>query len=376
MLKKIIIILFILSISVVSHADPSDIIGGSSINSTVLGLTSRVAGLALALSTIFLLISVAIIYASNALKKEDDLHQKLIREIARALVIMIAIGLFIPMGWLIYEGIDTCHQIMKPSIDKTIKYKAAAYEINRQSGANADENKSLYEYAKQGVKDNSGLYNSTEKKYFQDIISEYEETLAKKQSSGILDKISNSLQSFGVNLLSNLVWFFGNAIRYIMAIFLKYLLKILFIIGPLALSFSILPPFKNQFEQWLGTFLNVGFAFVTFDIIDHIVIDIMTNSLIIMADQTTGQTGMTIDASECMGFLIATIIMYSCPLWITSKYIGSRDAGAFVEKGMGFAVGVISGMIGTLAGGKGKSGGGGSSGARSVKQSKDAFKED
>jgi hypothetical protein len=94
--------------------------------------------------------------------------------------------------------------------------------------------------------------------------------------------------------------------------------KIFFVIGPLAIAFSMLPVFKDKMSSWFGVYLNCLFVPLTLNVLDYIY---YSN----IAEAFKGTEMINPVVHTC--FNIVMIVCYCLAFWITSFYVGSPSAG-------------------------------------------------
>lgn len=164
-------------------------------------------------------------------------------------------------------------------------------------------------------------------------------------------------------ILSSMIYAAGTVILVpvkliIIAITLN-LWRLLIIVGPLALAFSVLPAFKNTINTWAGTYLNIGFVFTTLNIIDAL----MLKSIAIVTNNPDTTTAGFSELAALMTS-VTYIILYLSSFWITSKFVGKGDGGTPITKlvGMAAAAAAIA-MTGGAAAGAAASGQGGNVGS-------------
>lgn len=132
-------------------------------------------------------------------------------------------------------------------------------------------------------------------------------------------------------------------IRIIISCITINVLKVLFCVGPLAFAFSILPPFKNQITIWFSTVLNTGFVFTTMNILDAIFYQtIFFSDNVIKNSQ--GVDGI-INSNAVLGMNVTFIVLYLMSFWLTSKFVGTGDAGRVLGKAAGLATAAVGGAM-------------------------------
>ncbi len=166
-------------------------------------------------------------------------------------------------------------------------------------------------------------------------------------------KIKNAFIDAVNSLYAALFLFMIQAIKMVIYGITKLWLKILYVTGPLALAFAILPFFRRQGEVWFGYFLNTCFVFVTFNILDCIFFGILANQ--IGADQAVNLNSSAVNVANTIYsqntitmYYIILIIAYLSAFRITSYYVGHAEAGRAVGKAVSFVADLA--MIGFTGG--------------------------
>lgn len=167
----------------------------------------------------------------------------------------------------------------------------------------------------------------------------------------------------------------SGTIKFIIGLLTQYIFKILLIVGPLAIAFSILPVFRGKLEEWFSTLLTMGFTFVTFNLLD-----ILFYAHLSAVVDSSFFAGGNLNRFTVLAFDIALIICYIMVFWFTSKYVGKCDAGRFMTKFVGLAtlgaMVLMSGGAAAPAAGGAAAMGGGVKGAAAAGAASDAFKNE
>lgn len=121
------------------------------------------------------------------------------------------------------------------------------------------------------------------------------------------------------------------------------LARIFFVIGPLAIAFSIIPAFKDKIVSWFGVYLNLLFVPIVINFLDF-----LYYGTIVEAFKGSSITNPMVDLT----FNIAIIVVYCLVFWITSFIVGSSAAGTVMSTAATLATSVAGyGM--KMAGGAG-----------------------
>jgi hypothetical protein len=181
------------------------------------------------------------------------------------------------------------------------------------------------------------LYNAKEQKEKDGVIinddSSWKTTYMK------IGHMINNPSIISTYIVGGIFRLISNLIRGLVMLFAIILFKLLIIVGPLAFAFSILPIFRDKIEHWFSTLLTVGLSFTTIHILDHLYFELMSNMWDNMAE---------VGSFDVLGkhiFDIGLIISYSMVFWITSKFVGTSEAGRFISKGVGMTAMAIGGVV-------------------------------
>lgn len=111
--------------------------------------------------------------------------------------------------------------------------------------------------------------------------------------------------------------------------------KIMLCIGPLAFAFSILPWWKDKIGDWFNFYCTLLFTPVILNIMDavmmHHVYESVKTYIMQKSDPTTALTSNIIATTA---FDLTGVILYIGAFTITSKVVGSSDAGRVFTEGL------------------------------------------
>lgn len=346
----------------------SELIDGTT--SMVLG---RVTIIAEYIAGIFFIIAVGWNIITSTIKKLQNKNSPgfvNFQDLIRILTIMLLIGIYPIISNFLVSGIDHINSMTAPTTEMSKQMEQMVKDRNENK--NYDDIKMKIEAAEALLA--SGKGSPEKRAALEDILQKARAALEQKESQGVIMdddtswkstmiKVSNiaAKPSIGINyIIGGILRILANLIRGLVMMFAVVLFKILIIVGPLALAFSIIPSFRDKLEQWFQALLTVGFAFTTIHILDHLYYDMMAT----MWDEILSGTGEgTASDFDIMGkiiFDLGLLIAYSMTFWITSKFVGSSEAGRFISKGIGLtamAVGSVVSSIGLSGGGAAAKGG-------------------
>lgn len=290
-------------------------------------------------------------YIKNALQQLTNQQAERIidiNEIARTLIILALIGLYIPIITASMGAIEMVSDKLKMTVDGEDKlmeeYVTKAYDYyfytNEKIIALEEKVKAEKDEAK--------------REELNRIIEEEREKLKKGEEI--------AKDPSGETIRSAMGWSIGNiiaqrAIGGVMTVIGLIVgnialgiaslgLKILLVLGPLAFAFSILPVFKNQVSVWASATLNFAFASMTMDIIHALDVQYLFSL-----------STFPLDFENSIAYNFSKVVLYAMPFWFTAKYVGKGEGGAFVGKMMGMATAalamVMTGGAGAVGGAKG-----------------------
>ncbi len=131
-------------------------------------------------------------------------------------------------------------------------------------------------------------------------------------------------------------------ISTVIKLFATVLSKMFFIIGPLAIAFSMIPAFKDKLSAWFGVYLNCLFVPITINGMDYLYYSNIAEGL---------RGTEIINPMINTAFNIVIVICYCLAFWMTSFYVGSSGAGKVLSTAASAATTVAGMAIGKLGGG-------------------------
>jgi hypothetical protein len=152
-------------------------------------------------------------------------------------------------------------------------------------------------------------------------------------------------------------------IRVIIQAIVMGLIKILYVVGPLAIVFSLVPIWKDKLGTWFSTMINMCFVLTTMSILDQLILGSAwdTSALPTKMNVSVNYSETQQSLIGQMGNNIAYIVNYLLVFWLTSKYIGSDDAGRALGTAAQVGMQTLSAVRG-IGGGKGVGGNNGGDG--------------
>jgi hypothetical protein len=345
---------------------------------------------ATAIAGSFILITFAWSYIKNSLDsftpgKEGKLFDPM--ELGRILALCFLITTYSSIAPSILSGIA--------SINRSFKAGSVEYDSFMAKRNAAEEKKTNLLYAKYSEKLNNmtndeklsalgNLFKTNKETSISNLDQGSQQTLVEeteKSSFTAAAEYFSSATSFYTNpinliniILSGLATLISGLVKLIVSVGAFYVLKILVILGPLALAMSILPAFRDQYLTWLQYTLNTAFVFLVINLIDSIAGMNGMYSLIsehissnVSDGSFTGNMDQSINSSKftttMMAFDFMLIALYASAFKITAVFIGKGFAGSIAGKAAGAATVVAGAVAGAAVMGGGMASGGASSAA-------------
>lgn len=142
---------------------------------------------------------------------------------------------------------------------------------------------------------------------------------------GALNVLAYGLVQAGVRMVAEFV-------SYIVTVYAYFVSRILYVIGPLAIAFSIIPAFKDKLSAWFGMYLNCLCVPFTLNIINGVFYN-MSHALL---------KGRYISGDLFIIFNICYIVVICLAFWITSFYVGSSGASKIMSMAVAFTTALAS----------------------------------
>lgn len=170
-----------------------------------------------------------------------------------------------------------------------------------------------------------------------------------EDSMSAWDLITGGINSFIFASFSAGTMVISSIIRIVVEAFALMISKLFYAIGPIVIAFSILPAFKDKFNQWFGVYVNCLCVPFTCNLLDTIYFSIINEGL--TGDVVANPVALSI-------FNLVFIICYCLVFWVTSFYAGSSGAAKVLSTAVSAATTAISMGAGAIAGGVGGAAGG------------------
>lgn len=175
----------------------------------------------------------------------------------------------------------------------------------------------------------------------------------KKREADVLTNVISAgikVQSVAKNVVKKfivaIIYFISQAVESIMVLFLLGLDKVLYSFGILAVMFSLLPFWKDKFTTWFGTWIVVKFSFLSIVILNEI------NKLLVMGEYNLGGLAIGTDTME-LGISVTSLVLYIMIIWLTSRYVGSGEAGRVLSTAMAVVTTAMGAAVAARMGGNG-----------------------
>ena len=172
------------------------------------------------------------------------------------------------------------------------------------------------------------------------------------------DKVMLEMMTHGgmmKSIISTLMDGLTLVIRTILEYLRAILLSFIYVTGPFAIVFSLIPGFQGVLQKWFSTWLNVQCWVITLNMLDAII-------------QAYSAAGMQSYETQSDLFIVTNlviIIIYLMVPWLTSLYTGASGAGRFLSQAVVYTTAAtkLFASGGAPAAASGASSGGGASSA-------------
>lgn len=330
------------------------------INAAVDDVASVAQGMAFSLAIFFAVMHLPIVGIQSVVMMKRP--KEILQMKAGNLVLITLVFAYSSFMSPIEAMVNTCAKMSAPSIEKAGDYYDhlhAVYFVRKKKGNITEQDLAeLDEDAKEKVKKQIEVIQQT---------GEMPKPVG-NEDTDFFDVLTESAGIVGEFFLNAIVGAVITIIKGLAVGITLVLLKLLYIVGPLAIAFSILPPFREKAMVWFGTYLTIALNLVTLNFIDMLFYDILIGKAVAL------QHGHSVDVLATSTFNLVLIVAYIMSFWLTSKWVGSESAGRFMTAAMGMAANVAKKALMTAFGGKG-GGGGGSGGGNSISMVTDTIKD-
>jgi len=189
----------------------------------------------------------------------------------------------------------------------------------------------------------------TSKEQAGDDVNTNTEKQQPEDSMSAWDLVTGGINTFIFGAFSAGTMVVSSIIRIVVEAFALMISKLFYAIGPIVIAFSILPVFKDKFNQWFGVYVNCLCVPFTCNLLDTIYFSIINEGL-------TGE--VVANPIALSVFNLVFIICYCLVFWVTSFYAGSSGAAKVLSTAVSAATTAISLGAGALASGIGGASGG------------------
>lgn len=132
------------------------------------------------------------------------------------------------------------------------------------------------------------------------------------------------------------------------------MVSVLYLLGLLAIPFSVLPFFEDKLGTWFSRFCGVLGTYVTFNAVDFVTYSVFVEGVF----SRTGEGVADASLIGAWALNISTIILNVLVFWLTSTWVGSAEGGKVLSTAA--TIGTAAGnKIMKMFGGKGFNAGGG-----------------
>lgn len=328
-------------------------------------LTAQVVSIALIVAVICLIISTGWNYLQNGFKQfvSDDNSFKFpdYEQLGRGIIIILLISAYVPCMKVVVGSIDAINEATSMNASASATYDKIVNNFMNYQNGDADSTM-IDAVMAEGQDAESGVSAELAESVAQNV---------EQPETGFWGKVSKALETIvmmlhpqtmvtlGLHAIFSLL--FG-IVKIIVLGIAVLMVKVLVILGPLALAFSILPVFSKQMETWFGTLVNTAMVFTTINILDAIV----AQAFVHIFNPAKSNAEFAMMQSELLALDLVLLVLYVSSFWLTSKIVGRGDAGRVISKLVGTAVAAagiaMSGGASAAASGSGSIGNAASAG--------------
>ncbi len=154
--------------------------------------------------------------------------------------------------------------------------------------------------------------------------------------------------NIGMIILNSLAFAIAQIVSVVIQAFAVMLGKVLYVLGPLTIMFSMLPFFKDRLAAWFTLWVNTQFVFVPLMILD---------SIFLGMNQVIAEQPILGAPAPILLFNITLILLYMMAFWATAKIAGNDAASKVLGTGVTAASMLLG--AGLAMGAKGLGGGAG-----------------
>ena len=135
------------------------------------------------------------------------------------------------------------------------------------------------------------------------------------------------------------------------------MVSVLYLLGILAIPFSVLPFFEDKLGTWFSRYCGVLGTYVTFNAVEFVTYSVFVEGVFMR----TGEGAADASLIGAWALNISTVILNILVFWLTSTWVGSSEGGKVLSTAA--SVGTFMGnKVMGLFGGKGFNAGGGVAG--------------
>ena len=176
-----------------------------------------------------------------------------------------------------------------------------------------------------------------------------EDEKGKENSSSLIDAVGaiqyltvsskEFFENIGVVLMQSTFSILGFVVSIVIDGLTIIMSRVFYIIGPLALLFSMLTMFRDKMSKWFGMWLLLLFNPMTTNLLSAL---IMSMTVASMTDAVDGSYTYTTGLGVII-FNLIIILCYILSFWVTGFFVGSPDAGKVLSTAGAIASDVASG---------------------------------
>lgn len=150
--------------------------------------------------------------------------------------------------------------------------------------------------------------------------------------------------NIGMLILNSIAFAIAQIVSVVIQALAVMLGKVLYVIGPLTIMFSMLPFFKDRLPAWFTLWVNTQLVFVPLMILDSIFLGLY---------QVIAEMPLVGAPSPILLFNVVLIVLYMMAFWLTAKIAGNDAASKVLSTGVAAASMLLGAGLAAGAGGMG-----------------------
>jgi hypothetical protein len=313
-----------------------DLLTNDTTDSLISGITIGMVAIAGALATSFIFISIAWNYISTIIKGGPNTFS--LAEVSRIWMLWLLIGAFpivmaIPSYFAEALRTGTAALVNQTDIDNYQQYinLRSNYEASLEQMDSTKANKYMLQSNTSTANGTTPVPNNNNN------ISPNGSAVDANAEPSLWNSVLNlfSYQQALATIITGIIFILSQILKLAILAFCVAGSKVLFCIGPLAVAFSVLPWWKDKLLDWFNFYCTLLFTPVIMNVIDAIAMHHLYENFqtyVITSSNPTSTLTQNLFASAALDLTI--LFLYFSALTITSKVVGSADAGRVFSEGV------------------------------------------